>query len=429
MDPRFVAIFVVIVVWVVLRTLVSRRSTPDQPRRSWLSGWNRTRRHKARLREPRRPRPYQRRPPLNVVTEKPHPFANYAPKPGTWFDLTTDARPSLLAQHQLPDFSTPEALARWLNVSMGELAWLAQRCSRWQPREVAKSHYVYNWKPKRSGGLRLIESPKARLKAVQQQIYTGLLHRVPISVAAHGFVTGRSIVTNAAPHVGRDVVVKFDLQDFYLTVGVRRVLRLYRRLGYSREIALWLTALTLSAIPGNLPLPPGDNFGCWRYRSRHLPQGAPSSPALANIVASGMDQRLAGLAHTFGATYTRYADDLTFSGDKDFASSLRNFIPLVEQIIREEGFRTNRGKRQVLRQHQRQVVAGVVVNEHTNICRRDFDRLKAVLHRCATLGPASQNRDQHPDFAAHLRGRIAHVAHLNPARGEKLWAAFARIRW
>ena len=88
-----------------------------------------------------------------------------------------------------------------------------------------------------------------------------------------------------------------------------------------------------------------------------------------------------------------------------------------------------RRKRRVLRGSQRQTVAGVVVNEKPNVSRRDFDRLKSILHNCAKHGPSTQNHDDHPDFAAHLAGRIGHVLHLNPHRGAKLRELYNQIDW
>jgi hypothetical protein len=162
---------------------------------------------------------------------------------------------------------------------------------------------------------------------------------------------------------------------------------------------------------------------------RHLPQGAPTSPALANLSAFGLDVRLAGLAQSWRLQYTRYADDLTFSGDARFIAALRDFIPLAEQVIRSEGFQSKRQKRRVVRANQRQVVAGVVVNARINVARSEYDVLKAILHNCVTHGPGSQNRQDHPRFEAHLRGRIAHVARLNPTRGQRLLAILERIKW
>ena len=145
--------------------------------------------------------------------------------------------------------------------------------------------------------------------------------------------------------------------------------------------------------------------------------------------AYSLDVRLSGLARAFGATYTRYADDLTFSGPQALSRSLRDFIPLVSQVIRQERFRVNKAKRQVIRANRALVVTGIVVNRKLNIRRRHYDRLKAVLHNCVRHGPSSQNRGGHPRFAHHLRGRIAYVSQLNAARGEKLLALYNCIDW
>jgi RNA-directed DNA polymerase len=172
---------------------------------------------------------------------------------------------------------------------------------------------------------------------------------------------------------------------------------------------------------------------CWRLarrlESRHLPQGAPTSPALANLAAFRLDVRLAALATTVGARYSRYADDLAFSGDAGLAVRARRLIRLVSRIAREEEFTLRAGKTRVMRRSSRQLLAGVVVNERPSVRRADYDRLKAILHLCGTLGPASQNTADHPDFRAHLLGRIAWVAHLHPARGAKLRALFEQIAW
>lgn len=349
---------------------------------------------------------------------------------GGWLDLSRDGDSMHLLRAGLPVFHTPQELADWLQIPLGRLAWLVHRFEENQhPSEERKAHYHFRWLKKRSGGKRLIESPKPTLKRIQQRILREILDKLPPHSSAHGFVAGRSIRTNAAPHSGKRVVLKFDLENFYPGVGFSRVVAIFRSLGYSREAAIWLARLTTSS------LPPGA--AQWKlycveledYFNRHLPQGAPTSPALANLSAFSLDLRLAGLARTFGATYTRYADDLTFSGEDRFLDSLAAFIPLVEKIVRKERFRTNRAKRRVVRNNQRQQVTGVVVNRHPNVCRQEFDRLKAVLTNCIRRGPSTQNHARHADFAAHLRGAIAHVAHLNPARGTKLLALFQQIDW
>jgi retron-type reverse transcriptase len=159
----------------------------------------------------------------------------------------------------------------------------------------------------------------------------------------------------------------------------------------------------------------------------HLPQGSPTSPALANLAAFGVDRRLAGLAARFGATYTRYADDLTLSGDRTLIRKAGGIVAVVEAIAADEGFRVNDAKTRVRSRAQRQLVTGLVVNERPNVKRVDYDRLRAVLHDAATNGPGAANRHDHPDFRAHLLGRIAWAAAANPTRAERLRTAFAAI--
>ncbi len=375
------------------------------------------------------PRSRLPRAPLTIVTESPHAFSHRAWRPGTYFDLTQDGNLERLIQWQLPVLREPEDIAEWLGVTVNRLAWLTHRCRGGSAEGPRQSHYHYQWRKKKSGGVRLIEAPKTELRSIQRKILHELLDKVPLSNAAHGFVRGRSIRTHAAVHVKPAILVKFDLQDFYPSVTFNRVVAIFRAIGYCREAALWLARLTTTAIPSSLASPPEHPYAVWQYRGAHLPQGAPTSPALANLSAYWLDQRLSGLAKAFDARYSRYADDLTFSGDESLDTKLRLMIPLIEQIIHREKFRSNYRKRQVLRPHQRQVVTGVVVNDRPNVSRRDVDRLKAILTNCVHQGPASQNRSQHPNFAAHLAGRIAHIAQFHPPRAEKLRAIYARIDW
>jgi hypothetical protein len=360
----------------------------------------------------------------------PYQFARFSSSYGRYLDLSRDGDADRLDQFGLPVFHTPEQLADWLGLPLPTVAWLIQRFSNGdRPASDREAHYHYHWLRKRSGGFRLIEAPKQVLKSVQSAILCDILNRIPLHVYCHGFTAGRSIVTNAQPHVGSAVLVKFDLENFYASVRFARVVAIYRSVGYCREAAIWLGRLTTSALPVSVAFPKGDAMAVLPYLHRHLPQGAPSSPALANLSAYGLDVRLSGLGKSFGARYTRYGDDLTFSGPTPFVRSLRVFIPLVTQIIRSERFRVNQKKRKVLRNNQRQLVTGVVVNKHPNVSRKEFDRLKAILTNSIRQGPSSQNREQHGDFAAHLRGRVAHVCQLNGSRGAKLLELYQQIDW
>lgn len=403
----------------------SHRATPprkpDGPRR-----WERARLDPLRHRSSLVKTPIQRE---RGHKSPPYPYAAIDLK-RQYRDLSSDADPRWLDYYGLPQLTTPAQLADWLKIPLGKLAWLTGRY--WEsrrPPSVKQAHYHFSWRKKRSGGYRLIESPKKELRRIQHLILRGILDKVPAHPQAHGFVKGRSIRTNAEPHVGKRVLVKFDLEDFYPSVRFSRVVAIYRSLGFSREVGLWLARLTTSVIPWSLDPPePGWN-DLEQYRGRHLPQGAPTSPALANLSAYALDVRLAGLAAKYGADYTRYADDLTFSAHGKLVPALKEFIPLVQKVIRSERFRAKRTKRKVLRRNQRQVVAGVVVNDKLSVPRPEYDRLKAILHQCLKTGPRLQNRANHADFAGHLLGRIAHVRHINPHKGEKLMAMYRRIDW
>ncbi|MEZ5940717.1 MAG: reverse transcriptase family protein [Planctomycetaceae bacterium] len=411
--------------------------TPTKKRRPQLK--NRTRSRAVRLAPLRYVGSLVRTPQQQELTpEKPYPFAsrNLNPRTGEdsgWLDLSTDGDERWLQYYSLPILKTPSDLAKFLGIPLGRLAWLTQKQhSNYRPATVREAHYHYRWISKRSGGHRLIEAPKQELKQVQQRILNQILDRVPAHPRAHGFVAGRSILTNAQAHVGKRFLLKLDLEDFYTTVRYRRVVAIFRSLGYSREVALWLSRLTTTVVPREFSGPdsrPGWHHSLSRFALLHLPQGAPTSPALANLSAYALDVRLAGIADAYDIEYSRYADDLTFSGEGRSIPALQEFVPLVQQIIRDERFRPNRSKRRVVRNSQRQVVAGVVVNERTNVARKDYDLLKAILHNCMREGPSSQNRKKLENFAEHLRGRIAHVSQLNPERGAKLLETFFRIDW
>jgi len=160
-----------------------------------------------------------------------------------------------------------------------------------------------------------------------------------------------------------------------------------------------------------------------------LPQGAPTSPALANLCAFGLDRRLAGAAAAVGAEYSRYADDLAFSGDAAFARRIQKFSTFAAAIALDEGFDVNFRKTRIMHHAQRQLVCGLVVNERPNLPRRDYDRLKAILTNCRRHGVDAQNREERADFRAHLQGRVAWVEAVAPARGAKLRALFEAISW
>ena len=265
----------------------------------------------------------------------------------------------------------------------------------------------------------------------------GAIDRIPAHQSAHGFVRGRSCATHVVPHIGQRVVLRLDLKNFFPSIPASRVHALFATLGYPEPVARALTGLCTHQMPGTtlraFPLPANASKLTWlerkQYQIPHLPQGAPTSPALANLCAYRLDVRLAAAATSAGASYTRYADDLVFSGAENFARAAQRFHILVCRIALEEGFDVNTRKTRVMSQSVQQKVTGIVLNQRPNIPRVDFDRLKATLNNCVRHGPQSQNHSQHVNFKAHLIGKIAYVQMLNAERAYQLRQLFNRISW
>lgn len=340
----------------------------------------------------------------------------------------------------VPELASPGALAAFLSLSAGELAWLADTRSleRSAPDEPLRN-YTYTWIARGARTPRVIERPKSRLKAVQRRVLHEILDWIPAHPQAHGFTRGRSALSNAAAHSGRRVVLHLDLEDFFASIAAARAYGIFRTAGYPEEVAHVLTGLATNAVPlaqlAALPRPrelreiAAHHRLVRRLATPHLPQGAPTSPALANLAAFGLDRRLTGLAAAVGATYTRYADDIVLSGGALLLSRADGIRRAIAAIAAEEGFAVNERKSALMTRAGRQRVCGIVVNAHPNVARREYDVLKAILHNCALRGPAAENRAGVRDFRAHLLGRIAWLEAVNPARGEKLRARFARIEW
>ena len=340
----------------------------------------------------------------------------------------------------VPELASVDELARYLEVTDGELAWLAD--ARGLERTVLDErlrHYRYAALARRAGPPRVIEAPKSRLKAIQRRVAHEILDWIPAHDAAHGFTRGRSVLSHAAEHTGRRVVMGLDLQNFFASIPARRVFGIFRTAGYPESVAHALTALTTNVVSlpawQDIPRPTEAHQVDSHHQlgrllaTPHLPQGAPTSPSLANLAAFRLDRRLSGLAASLMLTYTRYADDLTFSGPERLLRISGDLRRTIAAIAREEGFAINHRKSTLATRAGRQQVCGIVVNEHVNVARADYDTLKAILHNAGGRGPGRENRASVSDFRAHLLGRIAWMSSLNPQRGETLRRRFARIRW
>lgn len=223
---------------------------------------------------------------------------------------------------------------------------------------------------KRSGGTRLLLEPSVELKKLQRCILHRLLKRLSAHEAAHAYEAGRSIVTNAQPHTNKDMVIKADLVDFFPRTRSKRITEYFMFCGWNEDAAELLTKLMV-----------------W---NGGLPQGAPTSPRLANLVNFAMDARLTGLAKRYGGCYTRYADDLTFSFLKKNAVKTSTFLMMVSGIVKEYGYQMHRKEKlRVMTYARAQTVTGLVVNQKVDLPRGVRKWLRAVEHHRATGRPAT----------------------------------------
>lgn len=325
----------------------------------------------------------------------------------------------------LPELADPRALASAMGVKVGTLRWLAFH------RKVSRtSHYQRFVIPKKTGGERLISAPMPQLKAAQHWVLNTLLQPVPIHHAAHGFVPGRSIMTNARPHVGKAIVVNLDLKDFFPSVGWLRVRGLFQSLGYSPQIATILAMICTEAETKEIEI---DGRRWFVHASkRHLPQGSPASPALTNLLCRRLDKRLSGLVAKAGFTYTRYADDLTFStNDKD--ADVGRLIGAVRRIVTAEGFTVHPDKTRVMRRGRRMEVTGLVVNDRLGVPRDTLRKFRAAIFKVERDGPdGARWGSAHHVFDA-LLGFAAFVFMVDPAKGgpllERVRAVITQHGW
>lgn len=358
------------------------------------------------------------------------------PKVLHWLVAPTEMAVARWPVTPLPDVG---ALARLLDVDTGELDWFADVRGMERRLPEPLRHYRWSTLPKR-GGVRVLAAPKPRLKEIQRRLLRHALAPIALHPAAHGGVAGRSVASALAPHTGALVVIRADLEAFFGSVAARRAYGVLRRAGYPEAVAHAITGLCTTVVPRSvwqaIP-PPAVNPPADLDRHRrlgqllavpHLPQGAPTSPALANLVAFALDRRLTGLARAFDARYTRYVDDLTFSGGSRLRAGPSAFVEQLAAITADEGFRLVDAKTVVLGASGRQQALGAVLNHHPTISRPERDALKALLHNCAVHGWRSQARGRE-NFPAHLLGRIGHVTGLDPVLGAKLRSRYDLIDW
>src|SRR5262249_45514445 len=233
-----------------------------------------------------------------------------------------------------------------------------------------------------------------------------------------GFVPGRSTMSNAVPHVNRHVVLNADLKDFFPSITFPRVKGVFQALGYSPAVATIL-ALLCTDCPRRKVEYAGKPLHV-ATGPRGLPQGACTSPALSNLVARRLDARLSGLAKKLGWTYTRYADDLTFSATGEAAKLTAYLMARLRHIAADEHFVINETKTPVQRRNTAKRVTGIVVNQRPNVPRKLARRMRAILHHARKEGLAAQNRSNEPHFHSWVSGMISYIQMVNPEKGKRL---------
>ena len=322
-----------------------------------------------------------------------------------------ESQPEKLRSAGMPLAATPAELAQAMEISVGELRFLS-----FSRRTSPVTHYQRFRVPKKTGGERLISAPMPRLKRAQEWVLRNVLEKVELHQAAHGFRRGRSIVTNAKPHVGADVVVNVDLKDFFPTITYRRIKGMFVKFGYSEAVA------TILALVCSEPeIEPVEIDGAAYHVAkgdRRLPQGAPTSPAITNIICRGLDARMAAAAKDLGFTYTRYADDITFSASGNVAANVGKALRRIAYVIENEGFSLHPDKTRVLRRARRQEVTGLVVNKKLSVSRSALRRFRATLFQIERDGPAGKHWGHGNDVIASIEGFANFVAMVDAEKGQ-----------
>ncbi len=319
-----------------------------------------------------------------------------------------------LNKNQMPVIETDRELAAFLHLDYNILRYLAYH------RDVITFDNYYRFDvPKRNGGTRHIAAPKTHLKSAQRQILDGILQKAEICETAHGFIKSKSVITGAKVHKTCPcLLINIDLENFFPTITYERVRGLFQSFGYSGYIASLLAMICTYC--ERIPLEIKGETKYIKTSGRILPQGSPASPMITNIICRQMDKRINGLCQKLGLTYTRYADDMSFSyngGTDNF--NIGGFLNSINKIIEEEGFHINKEKTHVLRKNNRQYITGIVINnEEIGVPRKWVKILKASIHNAQKL----KHSGRPVPYATQLEisGKIAWLRSVNEKRYQKI---------
>lgn len=318
-----------------------------------------------------------------------------------------------LVKHGLPELVTLADIADAMKVSTDDLVWLCYERST-----TETDHYSRFEIPKRSGGVRLISSPKPKMRIAQSWINLHILEKLTPSAYCYAFRPKTSILDNAQQHVKKKVIVKLDVKDFFPSITFNRVRGYFEYLGYNPGVATVLALLTTDAPRVRITIKGRSQIVAVGARS--LPQGACTSPALANLIASRLDARLAGFIETLDGqwSYTRYADDLTFS-TTDEEPPIGQLIAAVGHIAKDENFEIKAEKTRIMRSPRRQSVTGLIVGDEVRIPKATIKKMRALFHNIETRGKDAVSEELGKDAISVARGYWAYLYMVSPTQANK----------
>ncbi|OCH21580.1 reverse transcriptase family protein [Aliivibrio logei] len=290
-----------------------------------------------------------------------------------------------LTNQQLPIIFEVEHLSVLIGIEYGELNKMVHDSSKFY-REFEI--------PKRSGGKRCISAPYPSLLMCQDWIYNNILKSRNLHFCAHAYRTKKSIVTNAKKHLGKNALLKMDMQDFFPSIPINWIVNFFSGLGYSDNVAYSLASLCCL------------NDG--------LPQGASTSPALSNILLVSLDSRLYKLSKSYNISYTRYADDMAFSGDY----VPHKIIEVITDIIYDFGFKVNEKKTKLIIGDKQKIVTGISVQgEFLTLPRKTRRLIKQEIHYINTFGLVShigKMKIRKPNYLLSLEGKLLFWRQIEP---------------
>lgn len=332
----------------------------------------------------------------------------------------TEDNPEQLRKYNLPVFENLNQLAESMKTDLDSLRYLLFQ------RKVSRTNHYHTFEiPKKSGGKRKISAPKRRIKALQLWILDNILSCVPLTGQAHGFIRQRSIITNAQPHMGKDIVINVDLKDFFPGIDYKRVKGLFHKFGYSEQMSTIFAIICTQAETETVEMD-GVTYYIQKGK-RFLPQGSPASPAISNLIAYRLDKKVQGLASKLNFTYTRYADDLSFSTSGDNEKNVTSLLHFLRKIIQSEGLSINPEKTHIMRKGGLQKVTGIVVNRKLNVERTLLRKFRALLHNIETNGWNGQKWGKTDNLLYAVEGYIHFIKMVNPEKSSKFQEQWKKI--